>query len=137
MLLALVKEVSKRLLQLSFVFIGLSIIHFYPLAEGAEWEFLSEEDNEKIIFYNKERTTYPTSDTARVWIWYNDSMNLYEIRCSTKKLQVNHIIKYDSKGNVLWSHSFNLEKWYVITPDSIEGKLHKIVCSQKGKNNFC
>ena len=99
---AIAKEVSlKRLLPLSLVFTILSIVLNCPSAQCTEWELLTEENSEIGVFYNKEKITYPTPASVRVWVWYTDSMNLYEIHCSSKYLQVKHVIKYDSKGNVL------------------------------------
>jgi hypothetical protein len=105
---------------------GLLIFYCYSFAEGDGWKPLSK--YEEGFWYDEERITYSASDNVRVWTWQRDTQILYQIKCSTKQLKVLYTIKYNAKGNVLFSYSFSFPNWKSIARGSIEEKLYNVVC---------
>jgi hypothetical protein len=100
-------------------------------AISSEWQLFATE-NRKSAFYHTQSISPRSSGKVSAWVWRENTMDLYEMNCPLRQFKIRHVVKYDARGNVLWSRPFSSDTEGEIVSGSLEEALFRHIC--QGKN---
>lgn len=123
-----------------------SINELLEEAMKPHWEFVTV-NTENNSYYIRSEKHSSTPSEIKVWVKVTGltqkkgrktfknchSISLYIIQCNNKRIQVDQVTMYDSKGSVLTSSDSELSEWKEAIPDSAGEAIVNKACEMFAK----